>query len=162
MGRAVYATVVLGDGDTLLGDDWFGAAVIEEFRLQDGLVRVIPVVDVGNGAGEFLFEHSGARDRKRFTLFDITGGENSGPVTFSKLFTHDVSSLKILDIPYQHPFIEVPLDKLEKIKENNCSCHSADCAYSPGHFTGTSTRCQGVCTGNVQKKYWQKTRGSSP
>jgi coenzyme F420 hydrogenase subunit delta len=57
MAQRKHSTVIFGCGNTLLGDDGFGPAVIEELKTRCVLPEDSVALDVGTGIREYLFDY---------------------------------------------------------------------------------------------------------
>jgi len=57
MALGEYSTVIFGCGNTIMGDDGFGPAVIESLEAENILPSNVALIDAGTGIREYLFDY---------------------------------------------------------------------------------------------------------
>jgi coenzyme F420 hydrogenase subunit delta len=105
-----HSTVIFGCGNTILGDDGFGPAVIAELEASCALPDAIALVDAGTGIREYLFDYllSSECRPERVIILDAVDFPDRRP---GEVFTIDISSIpakKIHDFSlHQFPSINL-------------------------------------------------------
>ena len=95
MANVKYSTVVFGCGNTIMGDDGFGPAVIAELEARRLLPDRVSAVDAGTGIREYLFDYLLAPETmpERIIIVDA--------VDFPDRRPGEVFFLDVLSIPAQ-------------------------------------------------------------
>jgi coenzyme F420 hydrogenase subunit delta len=90
--------LILGCGNTLLGDDGFGPAVIEELESHYKLPRDVHAEDVGTSTGEVLFDITVSEKRPaHIILVDTINKEGRDYGEVFELDTNDLSEKEVAD-----------------------------------------------------------------
>ena len=81
------ATLILGCGNVLLGDDGFGPEVIAYLQSHYPIPEDVAVVDAGTGAGEILLDLALSDEKpKRLVLVDaLDSGQSAGTISVLSL-----------------------------------------------------------------------------
>jgi coenzyme F420 hydrogenase subunit delta len=109
--------LILGCGNTLLGDDGFGPAVIEALEKNYGLPRDVHAEDVGTSIGEVLFDIAVSEKRPaHIVLIDTINKEGRDYGEVFEIDANDLSEKVMAD----YALHQSPASNLLKEIQNFC------------------------------------------
>lgn len=109
-------TVIFGCGNTIMGDDGFGPAVIEKLNAEYNLPEGVEAIDVDTGVREYLFDYLLMQEGRPETIIILDAVDFEGRKP-GEVFTIDPSEIpakKIHDFSlHQFPTVNL-LQELEE------------------------------------------------
>jgi coenzyme F420 hydrogenase subunit delta len=112
------STLIFGCGNTLLGDDGFGPAVVERLQAayKDRLPPEAEALDVGTSIREILFDLILSPERpQRLIILDAVDQEGRSPGEVFEIGVDDLPAVKVHDFSlHQFPTVNM----LKELKEH--------------------------------------------
>lgn len=109
----MHSTMIFGCGNSIMGDDGFGPAVVEQLNASNTLPENVQAVDAGTGVREYLFDYLLSEEGRPKTIIildavDFTG-KNPGDVF--RIDPAEIPAKKIHDFSlHQFPTVNLLLE----------------------------------------------------
>ncbi len=126
-------TVIFGCGNTLLGDDGYGPAVIARLEAKHVLAPEVKTVDAGTGIREYLFDYLLAPDIRpeKIIILDAVDFPDRNPGELFAIDPAEVPAAKIHDFSlHQFPTVNL-LHELQRETGMNISILAAQVESIP-------------------------------
>ncbi len=110
MTQVKQSTVIFGCGNSIMGDDGFGPAVIEELRAHKNLPPSVMAIDAGTIIREYLFDYLLTDDGRpeNLIILDAVDCKGRKPGEVFELSVTAIPSLKISDFSlHQFPTVNL-------------------------------------------------------
>ena len=127
------STVIFGCGNTLMGDDGFGPAVVEKLNSDSALPKSVEAIDAMTGVREYLFDYLLSEEGRpdHIIILDAVDFEGKAPGEIFCIESSSIPAKKIHDFSlHQFPTVNL-LQELETHTSIRVTILAAQAEYIP-------------------------------
>ncbi|MBT8346554.1 MAG: hydrogenase maturation protease [Desulfofustis sp.] len=143
------STVIFGCGNTLMGDDGFGPAVVDKLNSDDVLPASVEAIDAMTGVREYLFDYLLSEEGRpnHIIILDAVDFEGKVPGEIFCIESSSIPAKKIHDFSlHQFPTVNL-LQELETNTSIRVTILAAQAEYIPAEIEpGLSESMQSAVT----------------